>query len=135
MTHCKLMSLSHFSEEVIASWHGAITKWLRVLVLFNFSQKFKSRMMISNCDGSKVFSVQQVSMSQWNLPCFPGISYTTKFREISIIGGMEIILHFPHFYSEFHCPILFAPQFYSPFYSVSNPHYFTGQYFLLQNFR
>lgn len=87
------MSLPHFSGEVIASWHQDITQMTQSFDLVQLFPKVQVQGDDFKVWWKQSVSVQQVSMSQWNLPYIPAISYTARFREISVTSGMEITLH------------------------------------------
>lgn len=116
--HCKCMSLSHFSEEVIP-YHTSVSEFF---ILFSFSQKFKSRMMISKCDGSQCFS---------SASCNVTVKFTMFYRHqlhCQVQGDFNYMrdgnnFAFPTLLLWISLCYLFTLcQFYIPFYSLSKPH-------------
>lgn len=61
-----------------------------LLVLFNFSQEFKSWIVTSKYDGHRGLLSSQLQSHSNILQCFPGRHYTPGFKEISIILESKI---------------------------------------------
>lgn len=126
------MSLSHYSKEVITSWHRAITKVTQSFWSCSTFPKSSSlgwwfqSVMAAKCFNSASFNVtvKLTMFSRHQLRCqlqrdFHYIRDGNNFAFPTLLLWISL----SHF---------FAPQFYSSFYSVSKTYSFTGQYFLLK---
>lgn len=63
------------------SYHTSDSEFL---ILFNFSQEFKSWIVTSKYEGHRGLLFSKLQSHRKILQCFPGIHYTPGFKEISI---------------------------------------------------